>query len=219
MKCDNVGTNNYTFETAENFEVKLFCLLVIDVSPLAGEDIVSRLDKGLKVFQQTIIDDQCASSRIELGVMAFDGTIAMLQEPSLVENINMPTLSELNTSSALIKAANIAIDKVDTRKTWYKETGQTFYRPWIILLTHSDINIGQDFILLANRIKKDTTAKKYHFLPISLVDSNMARLEFLSGFSDNAIQWKISEIEALFQVEIPRQLFHEWWDPEMDIAL
>ena len=94
--------------------------------------------------------------------------------------MDMPTLLA-DGDTALVDAMNEAIDLVADRKSWYKSTNQTYYRPWIILMTDGEPNQGQDVSTLAARIKKDCNDKRYAFLPIGVDNANMAILQQLQG--------------------------------------
>lgn len=76
---------------------------------------------------------------------------------------------------------NAAIELVQDRKAWYKETNQSYYRPWIVLMTDGEPDAGQDINALASKIKSDTSAKKYVFLPIGVDGANMEVLTQLQG--------------------------------------
>lgn len=90
-------------------------------------------------------------------------------------------------TTALVDAMDAAIDLVEDRKRWYKNTGQTYYRPWIILMTDGEPNAGQDIKRLAQRIKSDTANKKYVFLPIGVTGANMDILHSIEGEGNGKI--------------------------------
>ena len=114
--------------------------------------------------------------------MTFNNQVRTLQEPALVENFTMPTLTT-SGSTAMVDAVKEAIEKVEARKKWYKDTGQKYYRPWIILMTDGEPDEGQDVYGLGPKIKADMEAKHYVFLPIGIQDANMETLAVLQGGS------------------------------------
>ena len=109
-------------------------------------------------------------------MITFSHIVNTVQEPALVENFTMPTLSA-SGSTAMVTAVNHAIDKVAARKQWYKDTNQAYYRPWIILMTDGEPDSDQDVAGLAQRIKQDVAAKKYAFLPIGVEGAKMSILK------------------------------------------
>jgi len=175
-----MAKNDFSAESAENYEQKCLCVLVLDVSGSMRGEPISELNRGLQDFYNEIKEDETTSQRLEVCVMTFNEDVITLQEPALVDNFTMPTL-KAKGSTAMVDAVNEAIDKVDARKKWYKETGQTYYRPWIILMTDGEPDEGQDIESLSARIKSDTEAKRYAFLPIGIEDANMNTLEAIKG--------------------------------------
>ena len=175
-----MAKNDFSAESAENFEQKCLCVLVLDVSGSMRGEPIAELNNGLQDFYNEIKEDETTSQRLEVCVMTFNEKVTTLQEPALVENFSMPTLTAKG-STAMVDAIKEAIEKVEARKKWYKETGQNYYRPWIILMTDGEPDEGQDIYGMGPRIKSDTEAKKYVFLPIGIQDANMQTLEVLQG--------------------------------------
>lgn len=198
-----MGKND--FEIIENFCQKLFCLFVIDVSSPISEDYITELNRGLEVFHQAILSDGILRQCLEIGIMTYNGSIETLQEPSLAQNFRMPKLSS-SYASTTFEAIYLAIDKIGTRIRWYKETGQPFFRPWIVLLSHSKISSGLDFNRLALKINSDTDAKRYHFLPVCFDSSSIEALQLLSGNNKPAIQLSLKDMKSFFQSELPLKL-------------
>lgn len=175
-----MAKNDFTAESAENYEQKCLCVLLLDVSGSMRGEPIAELNRGLQDFYNEIKEDETTSQRLELCIMTFNEKVETLQEPALVENFTMPTLMAKG-STAMADAIKEAIDKVDARKKWYRKTSQTYYRPWIILMTDGEPDVGQDVYGLGSQIKSDTKAKKYVFFPIGIQDANMKTLEILQG--------------------------------------
>ena len=203
-----MAKNDFFGESAENYEQKCLCVLVLDISGSMNEIIddsnvvdtgrqvfvdgktynvvqggISKLDnlnEGLKSFYDEIYNDETTSQRLEIAIVTFNDQVQCIQSPSLITNMDMPTLLA-DGDTALVDAMNEAIDLVADRKSWYKSTNQTYYRPWIILMTDGEPNQGQDVSTLAARIKKDCNDKRYAFLPIGVDNANMAILQQLQG--------------------------------------
>lgn len=175
-----MAKNNFTGEGAENYEQKCLCVLVLDVSGSMRGTSIDELNKGLQNFYDEIASDDTTKQRLEIALIEFNHQVKQTLSPALVENFTMPTL-EASGSTALVDAVNEAIDLVADRKAWYKSTNQTYYRPWIILMTDGEPDEGQDIKTLAQRIQKDTTEKRYAFLPIGVEGANMRILEQIKG--------------------------------------
>ena len=175
-----MAKNDFSAESAENFEQKCLCVLVLDVSGSMRGEPINELNNGLQDFYKEIAENETSSQRLEICIMTFNESVQTVQEPALVDNFTMPTLTAYG-STAMVDAVNEAISKVEARKQWYKNTKQPYYRPWIILMTDGEPDDGQDVYALADRIKIDTEQKKYVFMSIGIEDANMKTLQTLQG--------------------------------------
>ena len=177
-----MAKNDFSGEGAENYEQKCLCVLVLDVSGSMRGKAIQELNNGLKDFYNEISSDETTKQRLEVALIEFNHEVKNSQSPALVDNFTMPEL-EASGSTAMVDAVNAAIDLVADRKAWYKQTNQTYYRPWIILMTDGEPNADQDVDTLAARIKQDTDNehKRYAFLPIGVDNANMAVLQKLQG--------------------------------------
>ena len=221
-----MAKNDFSAESAENFEQKCLCVLVLDVSgsmreivdesniKYTGETVymdgkqynlvtggVTKLDllnDGLRNFYNEICDDDTTSQRLELSIITFNDYVQVVQEPALPEKVTIPKL-EGEGDTALADAVNEAIDKDEARKRWYKETGQPYYRPWIILMTDGEPNKGQDINSLAQRIQQDTAAKKYAFLPVGVEGADMEVLQKIAGSGMDAVKLKGMRFAQFFK--------------------
>ena len=221
-----MAKNDFSAESAENFEQKCLCVLVLDISGsmreivdksnmiYTGEKVymdgkeydlvtggISKLDllnQGLKDFYAEIISDETTSQRLELCIISFNDYVRVVQEPALPDNVIIPELQG-EGETAMADAINEAIDKVEARKKWYKETGQPYYRPWIILMTDGVPNKGQDINSLAQRILQDTEDKKYAFLPVGVEGADMEVLQKIAGKGMNAVKLKGMRFAQFFR--------------------
>ena len=116
-----MAKNDFSAEAAENYEQKCLCVLVLDVSGSMSGEPIQELNKGLQDFYQEIDKDNTTRQRLEVSLITFSHIVNTVQEPALVENFTMPTLSA-SGSTAMVTAVNHALDKVAARKQWYKDT-------------------------------------------------------------------------------------------------
>ena len=221
-----MAKNDFSAESAENYEQKCLCVLVLDVSgsmreivdesniKYTGETVymdgkqynlvtggITKLDllnEGLQNFYNEICADETTSQRLELCIITFNDYVQVIQEPALPENVTIPELQG-EGETALADAVNEAIDKVEARKQWYKSTGQPYYRPWIILMTDGVPNKGQDIDGLAKRIQRDTAAKKYAFLPVGVEGADMDVLKRIAGSGMDAVGLKGMRFAQFFR--------------------
>lgn len=174
---------NFSTESAENYEQKCLCVLVLDTSGSMSGKPIAELNQGLIDFYEEIEGDETTSQRLEIALISFNTTSELVQEPALVENVAIPELKATGCT-AMVSALKDAIQLVEDRKSWYKSTGQKYYRPWIILMTDGEpTDDKNDVYNLGQRIKVDTNDinKKYVFLPIGVEGANMTVLKELQG--------------------------------------
>lgn len=193
-----MAKNDFSAESAVNYEQKCLCVLVLDVSGSMRGKPIEELNNGLQEFYNQVVNDETASQRLEVSIMTFNESVKTIQEPALVDNFTMPTLTALG-STAMCDAVKEAIDKVEARKKWYKESGQPYYRPWIILMTDGEPDDGQDVYGLAAQIKRDVEAKHYVFMSVGIEGANMQTLQILQGEDKTPSKLKGLEFKKFFQ--------------------
>ena len=193
-----MAKNDFSAESAENFEQKCLCVLVLDVSGSMRGEPINELNNGLQDFYKEIAENETSSQRLEICIMTFNESVQTVQEPALVDNFTMPTLTAYGLT-AMVDAVNEAIDKVEARKKWYKETGQKYYRPWIILMTDGEPDDGQDVYGLAERIKNGMKQKHFMFMSVGVEDANMDTLQKLQGDDMTPMKLKGLKFSSFFQ--------------------
>lgn len=167
-------------DTSKDIPLRLL-ILVIDTSASMLEPIMgdtSNLDKinfELQDFYREIKNEEFLRKTLEVSLITFNDDVTTMQEPALVEDFVMPTL-ETEGSTAMVDAVYEAIGKVLTRKEWYKHQGLDYMLPHIILITDGKYNSNQQINALSDRIKFDTEAKQYAFIPIGVEGADMSVL-------------------------------------------
>ncbi len=162
-------------ETPENYEQKCLCVLVLDVSGSMGGQPINELNKGLQEFHQEILQDFVAAQRLEVAIITFGSSINTVQEPGLVNNFQMPTLSTSGTTK-LVDAVRMAMTMVESRKQWYKTTGQNYYRPMIVLITDGEPDGDQDVNGLSFEVQSGVDNKKFMFYALGVRGYNHTKL-------------------------------------------
>lgn len=162
-------------QSPDNYEQKCLCMLVLDVSgSMAGEPI-NQLNKGLQEFHRDILDNFVASQRLEISIVTFGSSVTCIQEPSLAQNFQMPTLT-VNGTTPLVDAVHLSMDVIENRKKWYIETGQNYFRPMIVLITDGEPDKDQDLDLLSDEVKDGIVRKKFSFFSLGVKGYNHAKL-------------------------------------------
>jgi uncharacterized protein YegL len=169
-------------EQPDNYEQKCLCVLVLDTSGSMQGPPIAQLNQGLQDFYADIHNDSTTSSRLEICIVEFNSDVMCIQEPSLVSNFSMPYLDVTGTTK-LVDGVRMAMRKVHERKTWYRSTGQKFYRPWIVLMTDGAPDPNQDVNGLARELEEGSINKHFNFFAIGVQGADMAMLQKISPSS------------------------------------
>jgi len=190
--------NDFSGETPVNYEQKCPCILVLDVSGSMQGAPIEQLNEGLKEFQKEILDDETASDRLEVGIITFGSVIEEVQSFSILENFEMPVL-KINGSTRLVDGAREGIRLIKERKKWYKETGQTYYRPYVILMTDGYPDGGQDMNGLASEVRTGVDNKSFNFWAFGVEGADMNMLETISHESFKPMKLKGVDFVKFFK--------------------
>ena len=192
-------------ESAVNTEMKCLCVFVLDVSGSMRGARIEALNQGIKDFYAEIQNGDNVSDKLidqlEVAVIQYDEEVQVLREPALLEESEVaPTLSERGSVTETVMAMEEAINIVEARKSWYKETGQRYYRPWIIVMTdgepYGNRASAADIDAIAERVAKDSAVKKYFMLGIGVGEANMELLQKMCG---KAMPLQGTKFTAFFQ--------------------
>ncbi len=167
-----MAINDFLAESPLNFEQKCLCVLLLDTSGSMVGESIKELNKGLEEFYYQIVKDEVSAERLEICIITFESDVKCIQEPILVRNLKMPTL-QANGSTQLADGIFQAILKVENRKHWYRKTGQSYYRPFIILITDGSPDGDQDMEKAMFEINEGVNERKFLFFPVAVKDADM----------------------------------------------
>ena len=170
----------FNVETAVNYEQKSLCVLLLDVSGSMQGQKLNSLQKGIEAFHEEIAGDPTTQNRLEVAIIAYGSNIKILQQPALVDNFEMPQLETMGSTS-MGKAIDEAIELVEARKSWYKLTGQPYYRPWIINMTDGEPTDIPNIQSKGDEIRKNVDGKNFFFFNVGVKGASMNTLEKLSS--------------------------------------
>jgi len=152
----------FSGETPNNYEQKCLCTLVLDTSGSMSGQPIRELNRGLQEFYAAIEEDLIAANRLEVSIITFGSNIKTIQDPALIDNFDMPTLN-VGGTTRMVDAVRQAMRKTEERKQWYKETGQPYYRPIMVLITDGEPDRDQDVDGLSKEVKEGVDNKKFTF--------------------------------------------------------
>ncbi len=199
-----------------NYEEKTICCLVLDDSWSMNGEPIRQLNKALQEFYDDIQNDIKLSSGLEIAIVKFGEGSEVIQEPSLVSNISMPTLQANDGGTALNAGVREAIRLVEERKSEYKQTNQSYKRPWIVPISDgapTDGNVDS----LAQEIEEDTKQGKYVLLPIGVDGADMNTLNKIAGFV-NTKEGTGEKMSALAMDSANFSEFFEWLSQSMSMV-
>ena len=186
-----MSTERFAGESAVNQEQKCLCVFVLDVSGSMRGAKLDALNQGMKDFYNEI---QCGEGgiseklieQLEVAVIQYDEEVKILREPKLLDEEEIPpVLEERGSTTETVVAMEEAIKMVEDRKAWYKETGQKYYRPWIVVMTdgepYGNRATASDIDAIASRVASESAAKKYFMMGIGVGEANMELLRKMCG--------------------------------------
>jgi len=163
-------------ETPDNYEQKCLCTLVLDTSGSMEGKAIMELNRGLKEFYKAVEEDLVAATRLEVCIIGFGTQIKTIQNPSLISSFVMPEL-KVDGSTRLVDAVREAMIVTENRKQWYKDTGQPYYRPLIVLITDGEPDAKQDVNGLSLEIRDAVSNKKFIFFGLGVDGYNHEKMK------------------------------------------
>jgi len=195
---DNFDNFSFGGESPQNFEQKCLCVLVLDVSGSMSGNPINQLNQGLKDFQKELQNDFTAAQRIEVAIVTFGSTVNTVVPPTLSADFEMPVL-KTSGMTKLVDGVKMAMNVIEERKAWYRSTGQTYYRPWIMLITDGEPDSDQDTIGLASEIRNRVDNKGFSFYAVGVDGYNHAKLSQICHPSTQPLHLRGLAFSELFK--------------------
>ncbi|MBK8370359.1 MAG: VWA domain-containing protein [Saprospiraceae bacterium] len=196
-------TDFYMGEEVINFQQKCPVVFLLDTSGSMAGPRIDELNRGLQIFLSDSQDDATLLARLDLAIIAFndrehlDHDFTILQEYS-----QMPILTAGGTTN-LEAGMKHAIDLLIARKEWYRSTNQTYYRPYIVLITDGQPDQNPGNTGLTARIKSEVNNKSFNFWAFGVDGANMQVLDSMAcpgvGGSLPAMRLEGTKLTELFQ--------------------
>jgi uncharacterized protein YegL/serine/threonine protein kinase len=174
---------------SQNREVKHPVVLLVETSGFLAEEhngmaAIDELNKTLQSIKNQILEDPILSTRLDLAVVGFD-EVARLEMDFTVLNpeTNMPVLKPRGRAD-LAAGMNLAMQLLEDRKSYYLSNDDSFYRPYLILITEGKhCNTPDEIYSLDSVIQQMVDSKEFVFLPFGVRNADMHLLAKLAAHS------------------------------------
>lgn len=184
--------STYT-EVPDNFQQKCLCVLLLDVSGTMvknykNEDRLNKLNEAIVQFYDDIANGKngvakATVGQLEVAIVSFDQEPKLVRGPKLLSKYEIvPQLESRGSTTETVKAIRYALDLIEKRKHFYAQTGQTYYRPWIVLMTDGGTSSHPVIVdELAEELKEKIDKKRLSMIGVAIGDD--VPLKFLSKLS------------------------------------
>jgi len=163
-------------EFAENPEPRCPVVLLLDTSGSMYGNPIAQLNAGVATFKQEVLKDTTAALRVEVAVITFDDSAKLRQNFVTVDEFKPPTL-EAGGLTTMGQGIQMALRHVESRKAEYKNSGVSYYRPWILMISDgvpTDLDVLEQS---AQQLKKAAQDKKVVMFPIGVEGFDLSVLQ------------------------------------------
>lgn len=175
-----MAKNDFSHEELSNAEDKCLCVLLLDTSGSMMGAPIAELNKGLQRFQEQVLENDTTTSRLEVAIITFGGSVRQIQDPSQLTDFEIPKLSA-SGGTPMITAIEEALQLIADRKEWYKQKGIKYYRPWLVLMTDGEPDEMEAVASMGQRLKSLQEGSSVIVAPIGVGENvNMSVLRELS---------------------------------------
>lgn len=179
----------YSINAPDNYQQKCHCVLLLDVSgSMLKENRLDNLNKAVAQFYDDVIHGHRGVSastkdRLLVEVISFDQSPKRVQPTTLLSSATQPpVLTSRGSTTDTARALDFALDEIEKQKKIFLNTGQKYYRPWLVLVTDGNPTSSTEAIdRIANKIKLQTQ-QSYLFMTAVGV-GNKIRMDMLNRLS------------------------------------
>ena len=151
---------------------------LLDTSSSMSGDPIRELNEGLNRFKVEVCKDPLTRGMLDVAIIEFNSTHSVVQEFGPVEYMEEVNLKATG-GTYMAPAIEKALDMVDERSRFYKQSGTAPYKPWVILI--SDGAPSDDLSGAISRIKEMEKNGKVSFRSLGVEGYNSKVLHDLCG--------------------------------------
>lgn len=166
----------HTRDLIENPTPRVPVVLCLDTSGSMQGEPIDELRRGVRLFYESIEDDEIARHSAEICVVTFGGNVRVVADFS-----ERPQSLQAQGNTPMGEAIGIALDILEQRKTEYQRTGVDYFQPWLVLMT--DGMATDDVNAAVRRVVDMVDKRKLSIFPIGI--GAKADMDTLRSFSPN----------------------------------
>ena len=157
------------------------------------------LQEGVKRFYDEISQDEVAQFAAEICIVTFADKAECAIDFANIYRQEVPKL-ETGDNTSMGEGVNLALDLLEKRKQEFKDAGNDYFQPWLVLMTDGNPNGNTSELRRAmERTKKMISEKKLTLFPIGIGED--ANLDVLAEFTPkrNAIKLNGLKFKKFFE--------------------
>ena len=170
-------------DLVNNPSARIPVCLCLDTSSSMGGDPIRELNEGVRLFYESLKEDEVAFSAAEIAIVTFgnEGVKCLADFAGLGICPDPPELYA-SGMTPMGEAVNLALDLLEGRKAEYRKNGVDYYQPWLVLMTDGGPNGSYHELQRAKERTRTLEAnRKLTLFPLGI--GECADMEELSGFT------------------------------------
>jgi len=186
----------YDNDLAENPTARIPICLVLDTSGSMYGAPIEELNKGVRLFMETLLEDEMTRFSADISIVTFGHTVKEELKFGSIEEQEIPNF-HAGGSTPLGGAMLTSVELLDNRKKEYQKVGVDYFQPWLVLMsdgTPTDLVETGDAI---KKISKLCNDKKLTLFPIGI--GNRADMNKLSQFGKDAVKLDGLKFKEFFE--------------------
>lgn len=179
-------------ELSSNSETRVPIILCVDCSfSMLQQKRLENVLEGLQKFRREMAADLIACQSVELCLISFGGDQAIVERDfTPPDRLEIPHLTAAG-GTPLADAVMTALENLEKRKVRYDDNGNSYYRPWLILVGDGDESgSSQALDQAAAVLKAESDAKHLSVLCVTVGDEDKIECSSLMKLApDGKVQY------------------------------
>lgn len=177
---------------SSNSETRVPIILCVDCSfSMRQQRRLEKVLEGLQKFRREMAADLIACQSVELCLISFGGDQAIVERDfTPPDRLEIPHLTA-DGGTPLADAVMTALENLEKRKVRYDDNGNSYYRPWLILVGDGDESgSSQALDQAAAVLKAESDAKHLSVLCVTVGDEDKIECSSLMKLApDGKVQY------------------------------